>query len=176
SVQRFTLTDSNGAPGRVVMPACDDAFGVWDDSAVVEKHVHVVFGSQQRADVSLQHKVRLDGAFDRLLDLRVGGMDQFPDLLTDGLLPGRQRVDVIIDTRVRGEGHHPVPSFGSSFSVVSNAYIRREGGLSVEARPHDAAIAGGWWRAGHGNWQTRNLSMWAVRAEQRLLRWLEGPT
>ena len=76
------------------------AFGIRDDPAVVEEHVHVILGGQQRADVALQHEVGLHLPFDRLLELRVGGVDEVADLMADGLLPAGQRIDVLVDARI----------------------------------------------------------------------------
>jgi hypothetical protein len=59
----------------------------------------------QRADVALQHEVRLLGPLDGFGDLRVGGVDQVADLAADGLLPIGQGNDVGIDTWIRGGCH-----------------------------------------------------------------------
>ena len=60
------------------MAAGDDAGRVGHDPAVIQKDVDVVLGGQQPADVALEHEVRLHPALDRLLDLRIRGVDQAP--------------------------------------------------------------------------------------------------
>lgn len=65
----------------------------------------MVLDRQQRADVAVQHEVRLVGALDGLGDLRVGGVDQVAHVAADGLLPARQGVDVSVNARVGGLGH-----------------------------------------------------------------------
>jgi hypothetical protein len=60
----------------------------------------VILGGEQSADVALEHEVRLNPALDRLLHLRVPGMDEIAHLAADRLLPIEKRVDVGIDARV----------------------------------------------------------------------------
>lgn len=55
---------------------------------------------EQRADVALKHKVGLLRALDRLGDLRIGGVNEIPDLATELLLPIGQGFDVRIDARI----------------------------------------------------------------------------
>ena len=80
----------------------DDAFWIGDDATVVHEDVHVILGREERADVALEHEVRLDRALDGLLDLGIGGVDQRANLETDLLLPIRQIVDVDVDAWIRG--------------------------------------------------------------------------
>src|SRR6516225_9259683 len=99
-IDGLALADGNGPGSLVVMPGGDDAVGIRDDAAVVDEYVHVVPGRQQRADVALEHEVRLPAPLDGLRYLRVGGMHQVADLPADDLLPVRQGVDVGIDSLV----------------------------------------------------------------------------
>src|SRR5207253_10544493 len=50
-VDRFVLANGHGAGGLVVVPGRDDAFGIWDDGAVIQKYVDVVLRCQQGANV-----------------------------------------------------------------------------------------------------------------------------
>src|SRR5205823_7967163 len=106
-VDGLPLADGHRPGGLVVVPAGDDALGIGHDRAVVEEHVDVVLGGQQRADVALQHEVRLPGALDGLLDLRVGGVHQVAYLPADVTLPVGQRVDVGVDPWILGIAHLP---------------------------------------------------------------------
>ncbi len=65
----------------------------------------MILRGQERADVALEHEVRLPRALDRLDNVRVGEVDQLADRATDGLLPLGQRVDVGVDPWVRDVGH-----------------------------------------------------------------------
>ena len=58
-VDLLALAEGDGPGSLVFVPSGDDAVGVRDDRAIVNKQVEVVFGGQQRADVSLQHEVWL---------------------------------------------------------------------------------------------------------------------
>jgi len=109
-VQRLALAYANRTRRFVVVPGGNDPFGVWNNSPVVEEHIHVVPGRQQGADVAVQDEVRLDGAFDGLDYSRVRGVHQIADLLTDRLLPLGQNVDVRVDTRISHEGHATIPT------------------------------------------------------------------
>jgi hypothetical protein len=62
-------------------------------------------GREQRADVAVEHEVRLLAPLDGFGHLRVGGMHQVADLAADRLLPVRQRVDVGVDSLVSGVCH-----------------------------------------------------------------------
>src|SRR5688500_701382 len=66
-VDRFALAKGNGSRGLVVVSGGDDAFGVGNDSTVVDEDVHVILGREQSADVPVEHEVGLHGALDRLL-------------------------------------------------------------------------------------------------------------
>ena len=96
-VDLLTLANSDRSGRAVLLPAGDDALRVGNDRAVVEEHVDVVLGRQQRGDVAVQHEVRLNGPLDRLDHLGIGGMHEIPDLLADLLLPVGQLVDVGVD-------------------------------------------------------------------------------
>src|SRR5215468_1645228 len=75
-VDALAPADRHRPGGGVVVAAGDDPFGIGDDGAVVEKHVHVIFGGQQRADVAREHEVRLPRPLDGLGDLVIGSVDQ----------------------------------------------------------------------------------------------------
>src|SRR6266700_1101732 len=104
-VDLLARTDADGAGGLVAVAGRDDPFGVRNDPAVVHEHVDVVLSGQQRADVSVEHDVGLPGPLDRLGDLGIGGMNEFPDLPADFLLPSWKCVDIGVDARVIGVGH-----------------------------------------------------------------------
>jgi len=89
SIDRFALTHGHRAGGLVVVSGGDNAFGIRDDSAVVEEYVDVVFRGQLGADVALKHKVRTVGALDGFDNLGVSGVDQLANLAADLLLPNR---------------------------------------------------------------------------------------
>jgi hypothetical protein len=57
----------------------------------------VVLGGEQGTDVSVQDEVGLDPALDRLVYLRVGGVDEIAYLVADRPLPVGKRVDIGID-------------------------------------------------------------------------------
>ncbi len=67
----------------------------------------MVLRREEGADVALKDEVRLDRAFDGFLDVRIGGVDQRADLLADGLLPGREGLDVVVHARVIHAGSMP---------------------------------------------------------------------
>jgi hypothetical protein len=69
------------------MATGDDALGIGDDRSVVKEDVDVVLRAEQRADVAPEDEVRLHGALDRLLDLRVGLVHKVSELVANGLLP-----------------------------------------------------------------------------------------
>ncbi len=102
---RFTLMNGHGAGRRVVMTGGDDALGIRDDGAVVEKDVHVLLRCHDGADVALEDEVRTVRALDGFGHLGVGGVDQFAGLAADGLLPTGQRSDVGVNARVGGVCH-----------------------------------------------------------------------
>ena len=99
------MVDRDRTAGLVALAPGDDPLGVGDHAAVVEEHVDMVPGGQQRADIAIENEVRLDGALDRLLDLGVGRVDEVADLLADRLLPRGQSVDVGVDSGVPGVRH-----------------------------------------------------------------------
>src|SRR5262245_4604742 len=104
-VDGVPLPEGNRAGGFVAVAGCDDPLRVGDDAAVVEEHVDMILRRQQRTDVALQDEVRLSGALDGLVDLRVGRVDKVPDLTADGTLPAGQGIDVRVHARVGGVGH-----------------------------------------------------------------------
>ena len=69
----------------------------------------MVLRGQQRADVALEHEVGLHGPLDRLADLRISRVREFPNLPADLLLPGGQRVDVGVHPRIPLTGHRRPP-------------------------------------------------------------------
>src|SRR6266446_859898 len=75
-VDGFALAEGHRAGGLVVVAGRDDPVGIGDEAAVVEEHVDMVLGGEQRADVALQHEIRLAGALDGLCYLGVGAVDQ----------------------------------------------------------------------------------------------------
>src|SRR5262249_27384626 len=108
-VDRFALTDGHRARSLVVVPSGDNSFRIGDNRAVVEKDVDVILGGQQRADVALQHEVRMVGALDGFCNLWVGGADQLANLAADGLLPNGQGIDVGVNPWVGGVSHCESP-------------------------------------------------------------------
>jgi hypothetical protein len=87
------------------MAGGDDSLGVRDDGVVIEKHVDVVLGRQQGADVALRYEVRAVGALDGFGHLHVGGVDQIADLAAGGLLPIGQATDVGVNSWVGRQSH-----------------------------------------------------------------------
>ena len=63
-IDGLALAEGNGAGGLVVVASGDDPVGIRDDGAVVEEYVDVVLGREERADVALEHEVRLPGPLD----------------------------------------------------------------------------------------------------------------
>jgi hypothetical protein len=94
------LADRDHPGGLVVVAAGDDALRIGNDRPVVQENVDVILRGQQCADVALEHEVRLYPPLDGLDNLRVRGVHKVADLPTDVLLPGRERIDVLIDPRV----------------------------------------------------------------------------
>ena len=60
----------------------------------------MVPGREQRADVAVEDEVRLHRALDRLLDVRIGGVDHAAQLRTELLLPLREAGEVAVDPGV----------------------------------------------------------------------------
>ena len=96
-VDLFALPNGDCTGGLIVVSAGDDALWVGDDRAVVQEDIDPGLRRQQRADVTFERKIRLAGALDGLLHLRIRRMDQVADLLADGLLPVGQGFDVSVD-------------------------------------------------------------------------------
>ena len=88
-VDRLVATHGDRPPCLVPVTAGDDAFRVRHDAAVVQEDVDVVLRGEQRADVAVEHEVRLDRPLDRLLDRGVRLMDEIAHPLADLLLPVR---------------------------------------------------------------------------------------
>src|SRR5215472_8147752 len=83
----------------------------------------MIFGSEQRADVPVEHEVGLPGPLDGLGNIRVCRMDEVPDLTADCLLPIRKGRDIGVDTRVSGVGHrcnHSRPACPSKADAGDN--------------------------------------------------------
>ncbi len=71
------------------MASGDDAVWVGHDPAVIQEHVHVIAGREQRTDVASQHEIWLLRPLDGFRDFRVGRVDQIADLVAEVLLPVR---------------------------------------------------------------------------------------
>src|SRR2546428_9774701 len=104
-VDEFALTDLNRPRGPVPVSLVNDSLGIGHDG-VVDENGEMILGSQQRADVALQRKIRLPGALDSLAHLRVGGMHQISHLAAQLLLPVRESLNVFVDARVGLVGTH----------------------------------------------------------------------
>src|SRR2546425_3969098 len=107
-VDDIALADLDRSRGQVPVALVDDALGIGRDG-VVDEHVDVVLGPEQRADVAVQGEVRLPGPLDGLDDVRVGGVHQGSHPTTDVLLPAREGLDVRVDP-----GVDPVSAHGST--------------------------------------------------------------
>lgn len=92
--------EGDRAGGLVVVAAGDDVVGVGHDGAVVEEQVDVVLAGQQCAHVTVEHEVGLHRAFDRLLDVGFGGVNQVAQLAAQIASPIRQSVEVVVDAGV----------------------------------------------------------------------------
>jgi hypothetical protein len=99
-VQGFPVTDRDGACGLVVVAGGDDSVGTGHDAAVIEKEVDVILGRQNCTDVAMQDEIRLGSALDGLGYLWIDGMDEIAHLLADPSLPGREAIDVSIDSGI----------------------------------------------------------------------------
>ena len=98
-VDGFALMDLNRSCRQIPLPLVDDALWIGSER-VVDENIEMIPGSQERADVAVEGKVGQCGAFDRLGYFRVGGMHQISHLAADLLLPGRERLNVVIDAGV----------------------------------------------------------------------------
>src|SRR5215510_2656828 len=87
SVDRLAFVDSHGARRLVGVASSDDSFRIRHNASVVEKDVDVILGREKRANVAVEHEVRLDTALDRLGDRRIGSVDELTNATTDRLLP-----------------------------------------------------------------------------------------
>ena len=101
------MVNLDGAAGFVSVALVYDAFRVGCDG-VVNKDVHVVFGTQQGDNVAVQRKVRLHAAFDFLAHFRVGLVHQLPHLAANGSLPIGQGINVIINSGVDAVSIHAI--------------------------------------------------------------------
>src|SRR5439155_11108304 len=104
-VDDIALTNLDRSRGEVVMPLVDDALRVGRDG-IVDEHIDVVLGPEQRTDVAVQREVGLPGPFDGLDDVRVGSVHQVSHLATDVLLPAWEGLDVLVDARIGLVGAH----------------------------------------------------------------------
>src|SRR5262249_46733543 len=116
-VDRFTLTDSHRAGGFVAVPSGDNAFGIGNHRAVVEKDVDVILGRQQGADIAFKYEVRTVGALDGFGHIWVGGVDQLAHLAADGLLPIGQAIDISVNTWVGSIGHYTSSLFNQLYRM-----------------------------------------------------------
>src|SRR5215211_5675764 len=104
-VDRLPPIDGHGPSRLVFVTRGDDALRIRDEG-VVEKHVHVVFCRQERADVAVQDEVRTVGAFDGLRHLGISGVHQSAYPAADTLLPVWERLDVSVDAGIVGRLCH----------------------------------------------------------------------
>lgn len=72
-VDGFAFVHLNGSRGRIVLPLVDDALGV-RRNRVVDEDVDMVFGSQERANVTVQCEVGQFGPLDGLADICISGV------------------------------------------------------------------------------------------------------
>ena len=79
----------------------------------------MILRGEQRTDIAVQDEIRLPGALDGLLHLRVGGVDELTNLLADGLLPAREGCDVGVDARIGGKSHVDPPGPTMDDALVS---------------------------------------------------------
>lgn len=98
-VDGFALADLNRPCGQVPLSLVNQALGI-GRNGVVDENVEVIFRPQQRADVALQRKVGLFAALDGLDHLRVSGVYELSHLAANLLLPGRERLNVFVNTRI----------------------------------------------------------------------------
>src|SRR5947209_3984784 len=87
------------------MPLVDYALGVGRDG-IVDEYIDMVLCPEQRTDVAVQREVGLSGPFDGLDDVGVGSVHQVSHPATDVLLPAREGLDVLVDSRVGLVGAH----------------------------------------------------------------------
>jgi hypothetical protein len=98
-VDGFASTNLNRSCRQVPLPLVDHALWIGCER-VVDENIEMVLRSQERADVAVKCKVGQFGAFDRFGHLWVGGMHEISHLTADLLLPGRERLNVVIDAGV----------------------------------------------------------------------------
>ena len=65
----------------------------------------MVLGGEEGADVPVEFEVGLPSALDRLVHLRIGGMDELPEAAAQIGLPRREPADVVVDARVSVVAH-----------------------------------------------------------------------
>lgn len=101
------------------MALVDEALRIGGDG-VVDEHVDMVLGSEQRADVAFQREVGLSGPLDGLFHLRVGCVHQASNLTADDLLPVGKGSDVVVDARIGPVRAHPgTIATGSTFNFTT---------------------------------------------------------
>ena len=98
-IDRVTLVDLERLRRGVAITLVDDLVRICN-MRVVYKQVDVIFGRQQRADVAVEHEVRLNRTLNRLLNLRISGMDQIAEITTELGLPIRKPIDEYVDTTI----------------------------------------------------------------------------
>ena len=104
-VDALALANADRPRGLVVVTGGDDPLRIGDDRPVVQEHVDMVLGGEQRTDVAVEHEIRLDRALDGLLDGRVCRVHEVADPAADRLLPVGERVDVGVDPRILDVRH-----------------------------------------------------------------------
>jgi hypothetical protein len=151
--------DGDRASGLVVVAGGDDGLAVRNDPTVVEEHVDMVGGREQRADIALTHEVGLHPALDGLLDRRIGAVDELADAVADPLLPPRQRVDVGVDARVLRVGHEPTVGDAMRSHLAPSAAqgaARREEPLTTLGRR--ATPTTSHWGSPASSWRSRAIT------------------
>src|SRR5829696_10169684 len=105
----------------------DDPLGVGNDPAVVQEDVDMILRREQRADVPFTHEVGPHFALDRLLDPRIGGVNEVTHPVANLLLPGGQGTDIRVDARVLRVAHcqaTTIVAIATSFRSQSPAWMK----------------------------------------------------
>jgi hypothetical protein len=94
-------------------------------NGVVNKHINVVFGSQQGADIAIEREVWTVAKFDRFYNVWLCLVDELAYLITNCLLPLRKGVYIFIDTGI--VGHCGISSLNEVFSnfILNPPVVRR---------------------------------------------------
>jgi hypothetical protein len=98
-IDGFALTDLNRSCCQIPVPLVNQALRI-GHKRVVDENVEMILRSQQRADITIECKIGLPGAFDSLSHLRVGGVHKVSDLPAHLLLPVRERLNVFVDAGI----------------------------------------------------------------------------